>query len=71
MMMEGRVTRFVHEKNRPKFSPTNFWAQLIHTIFSVKCQNLGHFCHFQKYDSSKQSPKRRKIAQFGHPDGRP
>jgi hypothetical protein len=28
---------------------------------------LDYFCHFQETAQSKQSPKRRKIAQSGHP----
>jgi hypothetical protein len=59
-----------NENNRPKCSPSIFWVKINRCVtFLWKNQNKIWTAKkfFKKIGQIKQSPKRRKFAQSGHP----
>jgi hypothetical protein len=72
MRRSNRVTRWVCEKNRTKYSPTHLCSKLVHSFcWGKRIPDIvvTYLC-FQKTSHSVQSPNRPKIAKSGHPVGK-
>jgi hypothetical protein len=69
-MIVGRQAGWPDEfvKKSPEMYPNPCFAKKYTTCTAEQCsQKIGYFFNFLKTSQSKQSPKRPKFAQSGHP----